>query len=84
MRFLRRVTFYVGLMTGMAAIVAAGAVALTYLFTGKLPAIEFEAGKREVRLVTPDQMTALFRRQVEQARAAQTGNLAGGETDEQR
>ncbi len=82
MKFLRRVTFYLGLMTGMAALAAAGAVVLTYLFTGKLPVIEFGAGKREVRLVTPDQVAALIRQQVEQTRAAQSDEGTGGETDE--
>ncbi len=82
MKFLRRVIFYLGLGTGLAAIAAAGAVALTYLFTGKLPIIEVDSEKREVRLVTPDQVATLIRRQVEQAQAAHSAEGIGGAGDE--
>ena len=44
MGFLKRAAFYLGLMLGLAAVAAAGTVALTYLFTGKFPAVARRGG----------------------------------------
>jgi hypothetical protein len=67
MDFLKRIAFYVGLMLGVATVAAAGTVALTYLFTGKLPAAKLGGEKPEVGLFTPDEVVALVRSQVEKA-----------------
>lgn len=85
MGFLRQVAFYLGLALGLITITVAGTVALTYLFTGRLPSVEMAEGKAEVALLTPDEVVALVREQVEKAKAAeaagQTGSPVGGEND---
>lgn len=80
MGFLRSVAFYLGLTVGLLSVAAAGTVALTYLFTGKFPSVEMAEGKAEVTLMTPDQVVALVRHQVEQARASQS-STGGGESN---
>ena len=84
MGFLRQVAFYLGLALGLITVTVAGTVALTYLFTGRFPAVEMAEGKAEVALLTSDEVVALVREQVEKARAAhaagQAGSMAGGES----
>ncbi len=77
MGFLRRLAFYLGLALGLITITVAGTVALTYLFTGRLPSVEMTEGKAEVTLLTPDEVVALVREQVEKAKAAQATGSAG-------
>jgi hypothetical protein len=79
MRFLRQVAFYFGLAMGLVTVAAAGTVALTYLFTGKFPAVDMAGGKTEVTLMTSDEVVALVREQVEKARLAQGAEATGGE-----
>lgn len=81
MGFLRRLAFYLGLLLGLTTVAAAGAVALTYLFTGKLVSVEMGAEKPEVTLMTPDEVAALIRERVAKA-GAELEEAAGGEGDE--
>ena len=71
MGFLRQVAFYLGLALGLVTVTVAGTVALTYLFTGRFPSVEMTEGKAEVTLLTPDEVVALVREQVEKTKAAQ-------------
>ena len=79
MGILRSLAFYLGLTVGLLSVAIAGTVALTYLFTGKFPSVEMAEGKAEVTLMTPDQVVALVRQQVAQAKAGQSP-AAGGES----
>jgi len=79
MGFLRSLAFYLGLTVGLLSVAIAGTVALTYLFTGKFPSVEMAEGKAEVSLMTPDEVVAMVRQQVDQARASQS-SAAGGES----
>jgi hypothetical protein len=82
MVFLRRLAFYIGLLLGLATVAAAGTVALTYLFTGKLPSVELGGETPEVTLMTPDEVVELVRSQVDKAKAAsQPVELSGGEAN---
>ena len=85
MGLLKRLAFYLGLVLGVATMAAAGAVALTYLFTGKLFSVEMAEGKPEVTLMTPDQVVTMIREQVAAAKAsdepAAETEAAGGEND---
>jgi hypothetical protein len=78
MVFLKRLAFYIGLMLGLTTIAAAGTVAFTYLFTGKLVSVEMAGEKPEVTLMTPDEVVTLIRDQVGKAKAAAS---EGGEQD---
>lgn len=78
MGFLKGLAFYLGLTVGLLSVAIAGTVALTYLFTGKFPSVEMAEGKAEVTLMTPDEVVAMVRHQVEQARASQS-SATGGE-----
>jgi hypothetical protein len=81
MGVLKRLAFYIGLLLGLITVAAAGTVALTYLFTGKLPGVEFAGEKPKVTLLTPDEVAEMVRAQVEKART--TESLAeGGAGDE--
>jgi hypothetical protein len=82
MGFLRRLAFYAGLVLGLATVAVAGAVILTYLFTGKLPAMELGGDARKLDLFTPDEVVALVRDQVVKAKAAHAAEVAGGESDD--
>jgi hypothetical protein len=82
MGILRRLSFYLGLMMGLTTIAAVGAVALTYLFTGRFPSLEFGGEQPEVSLLTPDEVVAVVREQVDKAKAAQETEMEGGESDE--
>jgi hypothetical protein len=80
MVLLRRLAFYLGLMLGLVTIAAAGTVALTYLFTGKLVSVEMGGEKPEVTLMTPDEVAALMRELAAKAKAgAEAGEGMGGE-----
>jgi len=79
MGFLKSLAFYLGLTVGLLSVAVAGTVALTYLLTGKFPSVEMAEGKAEVLLMTPDQVVATVRQQVEKARASQSAE-AGGES----
>lgn len=81
MGFLRRLAFYLGLLLGLTTVAAAGAVALTYLFTGKLVSVEMVEEKPEVTLMTPDEVAALIRERMAKAEA-ELEEAAGGEGDE--
>ncbi len=81
MGVLKRIAFYWGLVLGVATAGLAGAVLLTYLFTGKFPSVEIAEGKPEMQLMTPDQVVTMVREQVEKAKAAQDMEQEGGETD---
>ena len=81
MGFLKRLAFLLGLVLGVATVAAAGAVFLTYLFTGKLPAMELSEETRRVELLTPDEVVTLIREQVEKAKAAHAVQAAGGDDD---
>jgi hypothetical protein len=80
MGLLKRVAFYLGLIAGLVTIGGVGAVLLTYLFTGKLPVVKMaDEEKPKLELVTPDELTALMRRQVRQAETAvETPTGTGG------
>jgi hypothetical protein len=82
MGFLKRLAFYVGLVLGLTTVAVAGAVILTYLFTGKLPAMELGGEARRLDLLTPDEVVALVRDQVDKAKAAHAAGVAGGESDD--
>ncbi len=82
MEILKRLAFYLGLILGLATVAVAGTVALTYLFTGKFASVEMAEGKPEVTLMTPDEVVAMVREQVEKAKAARASEVAGGEQDE--
>jgi hypothetical protein len=82
MGLLKRLSFYVGLLLCLVTVAAAGTVALTYLFTGKLPSVELAGDKPEVTLLTPDQVVTLVRAQVDKAKAeAQPVADEGGQDD---
>ena len=78
MGFLKRLAFYIGLMLGLTTIAAAGTVAFTYLFTGKLVSVELAGEKPEVTLMTPDEVVVLIRDQVNRIKAA---GAEGGDQD---
>jgi hypothetical protein len=83
MAVLRRLVFYWGVLLGLFLVAAAGAVALTYLFTGKFPSVDMEAEQPEVTLMTSDEWVAFVREQVDKAKAsAQPVTTEGGETDD--
>ena len=82
----RRLAFYLGLVLGLTTVIAAGTVALTYLFTGKLISFESVEGKPEVTLVTPDEVVSMMREQMQKATAQETAEaveieIPGGESD---
>ena len=81
MGFFRRVAFYLGLALGLVTVAAAGTVALTYLFTGKLASVELAGEKPEVTLMTPDEVVTMVREQVAKAKAAPEAEEEGGEDD---
>jgi len=69
--FLKQLAYYLGLIAGLATIGAAGTVLLTYLFTGRLPAVNMaESEKPKMQLFTPDEIVALIRKQTGDAEAA--------------
>ena len=86
MSLLKQVAYYLGLIAGLATVGAAGAVLLTYLFTGKLPTIKMaappEAGgtggeKAKMELFTPDEIAASIRRRLDSAEVAQSSEEVG-------
>jgi hypothetical protein len=82
MGFLRRLAFILGLLLGLTTVAAAGAVALTYLFTGKLASVEMREDKPEITLMTPDQVAALIRAQRKGKSEAELDEQPGGESDD--
>ncbi len=79
MDFLKKIAFYLGLIVGVVTTAAAGAVILTYLFTGKLPVVKLTEEKSEIGLLTPDEVVVLIRSQVEKSRSsAEPIDLEGG------
>jgi hypothetical protein len=80
---LRRLAFFVGLILGLATTALAGAVALTYLFTGKFPSVEVAEGRAEVQLMAPDEVAGMVREQVAKVKAAQGDEIQGGEGDDE-
>ena len=80
MGLLKKVAFYLGVVAGLLTIGGIGAVLLTYLFTGKLPVVKMaDEDKPKLELVTPDELTALVRQQVQQAETAvETPEGTGG------
>ncbi len=79
MSFLKQLAYCVGLIAGLATIGAAGAVLLTYLFTGRLPAIKMAEGEKpRVQLYTPDEIVTLMRQQTGGADAADQSIEIGG------
>ncbi|MBN1659795.1 MAG: hypothetical protein JXA93_15425 [Anaerolineae bacterium] len=79
MGLFRQLAFYFGLAVGMLTVAVAGTVLLTYLFTGKFPAVEMKGEKPQVALMTPDQVVGFVRAQVDRAREAQAAQVAAGE-----
>jgi hypothetical protein len=79
---LRRLSFYLGLMMGLTTIAAVGAVALTYVFTGRFPSVELGGEQPEVTLLTPDEVVSVVREQIDKAQAAEEIEIGGGESDE--
>lgn len=69
MCFVKRLAYYVGLALGLAGVAAAGAVFLTYLFTGKFPIINISKEGTETRLMAPEEITALIRGQMSKGRS---------------
>jgi len=76
---LKQSAYYLGLIAGLATIGAVGTVLLTYLFTGRLPAVSMAAPpeasgtggeKPKMQLFTPDEIVALIRKQVDSGEAA--------------
>jgi hypothetical protein len=82
MGFLRRLAFLMGLLLGLTTVAAAGAVALTYLFTGKLASVEMSEDKPEITLMTPDEVAALIRAQRSSKGGAELEEQSGGESDD--
>jgi hypothetical protein len=82
MGFLRRLAFVLGLLLGLATVAAAGTVALTYLFTGKLVSMEMSEDKPQVTLMTPDEVAALIRAQRTGKGGAELDEEPGGEGDD--
>jgi len=77
--FMKQSAYYLGLIAGLVTVGAAGTVLLTYLFTGKLPAVKMAAPpeargtgseKARVQLFTPDEIVAMIRKQASDAEAA--------------
>lgn len=68
MGFLKRLAYDIGLVLGLCMVAAAGAVALTYLFTGKVVSIRSDKLGTRVVLESPDALAALIRQQVGKAR----------------
>ncbi|UCC61948.1 MAG: hypothetical protein JSV36_14300 [Anaerolineae bacterium] len=72
---IRRLTFLIGLCVGLGGTALAGAAILTYLLTGKLPAVEMgETGqgpRPTFALLSPDEVMAVVKQ-----RAAKGGSQA--------
>jgi hypothetical protein len=74
MSALKRLAFGVGFVLGLAGFVVVAGNALLYLLTGKLPSVEVgEGGKPVLGLVTPQEIVALVREQVERDRGRRLG-----------
>ncbi len=81
MRFMSRVAFYKGVVVGVIALAGAGAVALTYLLTDKVPVANIGKDGTRVTLVGPGEVAGLVREQIEKARASKQAQQSGGDGD---
>jgi hypothetical protein len=81
MRFLKRLTFCLGLVLGLATVAVAGAVTLTYLFTDRFPVVNVSKDGSKVTLMTPEEVATLVREQMKKVAAAKTAQPAGGTND---
>jgi formate hydrogenlyase subunit 3/multisubunit Na+/H+ antiporter MnhD subunit len=81
MQAFRQAMFYLGFVLGLATAGLVAGVALTYLFTGKVALVEMREGNLKAQLLTPDEVIASVRHQVEKARAGQVPEAGGGEED---
>ena len=80
MSFLKQSVHYLGLFAGLATIGAAGAVLLTYLFTGRLPVINMEGDEKpKLQLCSPDEIVTLMRQHTGGAEAAAKPSVEIGE-----
>jgi hypothetical protein len=68
MAFLKRLAYYKGLAVGLVIVAAAGAVCLTYLFTGKFPIPKMGKEGTEMVLVLPEEIPVLIRDQMAKRR----------------
>jgi hypothetical protein len=57
-----------GLALGLLTVAAAGAVALTYLFTGKLISVRSDEHGTRIALDTPDALAAMMRQRMGKAK----------------
>lgn len=80
---MRRLAFCLGLVLGLVVTAVTGAVALTYLFTGKFPFPEMDDGNAGVQLKTPDEVVAVVREQVQKAKTAAGPEMNGGDSDDE-
>ncbi|MFC2031086.1 hypothetical protein ACFLWA_10195 [Chloroflexota bacterium] len=80
---LRRLGFFLGLVMGLAVTAVTGALVLTYLFTGKFPIPEMAEDSGGVQLMTPDEVVAVVREQVGKARAEESFEVQGGDSDDE-
>jgi len=79
MDFLKKIAFYMGLVLGVITTATAGAVILTYLFTGKLPVVKVTGEKADLGLFAPEEVVTLIRSQVEKTQSsAEPIDLEGG------
>jgi hypothetical protein len=81
MQVFKRIVFCLGFALGLATAGLVGAVALTYLFTGKVTMVEIGDGNLKAQLLPPEAVVASVRRQLEKARAAHTAEAGGGAED---
>ena len=80
MSVLKQLAYYLGLIAGLATIGVAGTVVLTYLFTGRLPAVKMSDGEKpKMQLFTPDEIVTLMRQQTSGAEAAAQPSAGTGE-----
>ena len=71
MSFLKQLAYTLGLIAGLATVGVAGTVVLTYLFTGRVPAVKMADGEKpKMQLFTPDEIVVLIRKQASNTEAA--------------
>jgi hypothetical protein len=79
----RRLAFCLGLVLGLVTTAVTGAVAHTYLITGKFPFHEKAEGNAGVQLMTSDEVVAAVREQVGKAKTAAGSEMQGGGSDDE-
>ncbi len=82
MKVFKRLAFYTGLATGIAAVAGVGAVGLTYLFTDKFPVVNISDKGTKATLLAPGEMGTMIKEQMRRAREARA-RQAEGEDDEE-